>query len=335
MRNLAGPLVKATIFVLITGLATAILALSIDNTGLGDMATYYARFTDVTSLNPGDDVRIHGVRVGQVDELAIVDQSLARVRFSVNRDRRLPADVTAIVKYRNMVGQRYIALERGPTSSATPLAEGAEIPLERTTPALDLTDLFNGFKPLFQALSPNDVNQLSGEIVQVLQGEGGTVESLLAHTGSLTATLASKDKVIGDVIANLNSVLKNINGQGTALSTLVSTTQRLVSGLAGDRAAIGEAIDGIADLSTATAGLFEAARPALKDSIAGLGDLSANLASGSAELEQFLTLLPQKFEAIGRTATYGSWFNFFLCSATLQTDPPQGLPVTATRCGDE
>ena len=41
--------------------------------------------------------------------------------------------------------------------------------------------LFNGFQPLFEALSPDDVNQLSGEIIQVLQGEGGTVDSLL-HT---------------------------------------------------------------------------------------------------------------------------------------------------------
>jgi phospholipid/cholesterol/gamma-HCH transport system substrate-binding protein len=231
-----------------------------------------------------------------------------------------------------MVGQRYLALDRGTGPASPALAEGAEIPLDRTTPALDLTDLFNGFKPLFQALSPNDVNQLSGEIVQVLQGEGGTVQSLLEHTGSLTATLAGRDKVIGAVITNLNSVLKTINGQGDALSTLVSTTRRLVSGLAGDRAAIGDAIDGIASLTNATAGLFDAARPPLKQSIAGLGDLSANLASGSAELDSFLTLLPAKFDAIGRTATYGSWFNFYLCTATLHTDPPQGVLNPAARC---
>jgi phospholipid/cholesterol/gamma-HCH transport system substrate-binding protein len=330
VRRLAGPLIKSAIFVLVTGLATAILAVSISNTGVGDTATYYARFTDATSLNPGDDVRINGVRVGQVNQLAVVDQNLAKVAFSVDRNRRLPAGVSAVIKYRNMVGQRYIALQRGSGSGV--LAEGSEIPLDRTTPALDLTDLFNGFKPLFQALSPKDVNQLSGEIVQVLQGEGGTVQSLLAHTGSLTTTLAGRDKVIGEVITNLNSVLKTINGQGDALSTLVSTLQRLVSGLAGDRSAIGDAIDGIAALTTATSGLLDASRPALKESIAGLGDLSANLVSGSAELDRFLTLLPAKLDTIGRTASYGSWFNFYLCSATLRTDPPQGLPVTATRC---
>jgi phospholipid/cholesterol/gamma-HCH transport system substrate-binding protein len=333
MRTLAGPLVKSVIFVLVTGLATAVLAVSVANTGLGDTVSYRARFTDATSLNLGDDVRISGVRVGQVAELAVVDGNQARVTFSVERATPLPPGVRASIKYRNMVGQRYLALDRGDGPAAPALPEGTEIPLSRTAPAVDLTDLFNGFRPLFQALSPNDVNQLSGEIVQVLQGEGGTVSSLLAHTGSLTATLASRDQVIGAVIDNLNQVLGVINGQGDALSTLVSTVQQLVSGLAGDRVAIGDAIDGIGTLTTATAGLLDAARPGLADSITGLGRLSENLASGSADLERFLTLLPAKFEAIGRTGTYGSWFNLFLCSATVRTDPPQVLPPVAGRCG--
>ncbi|HEY7597881.1 MAG TPA: MCE family protein [Actinophytocola sp.] len=332
MRKLAGPLVKALVFVLVTGFATAVLAMSISNTGLGDMASYAARFTDVTSLNPGDDVRVSGVRVGQVDDMSIVDGHVARVTFSVDRSMTLPADVTATIKYRNMVGQRYIALDRGPTATADRLPEGGEIPLDRTTPALDLTDLFNGFKPLFQALSPKEVNDLSGEIVQVLQGEGGTVDSLLAHTGSLTATLADRDRVIGDVIHNLNSVLGTINRQGDALSTLVGTLQRLVSGLAGDRSAIGDAIEGIGDLTGATAGLLEQGRPALKDSITGLGRLSTNLNAGKADLEKFLTLLPEKFNALGSTADYGSWLNFYLCEAVLNSDDPVVYRSKAGRC---
>lgn len=331
MRNFVGPLIKALIFIAVTALATTLLAISITNTGLGDTDEYGATFTDATALNVGDDVRISGVRVGQVESLGISRHSFARVGFSVDRGRKLPADVTAVIKYRNMVGQRYIALVRGPDTTAV-LAPGAEIPLERTTPALDLTDLFNGFKPLFQALSPNDVNQLSGEIVQVLQGEGGTVEDLLSHTGSLTSTLADRDQVIGSVITNLDSVLKNINSKGDSLSTLISTLRQLVSGLAGDRASIGDAISGIADLSTATSGLLEAARPPLKASISGLGELSQNLATASPQLDQFLNLLPEKFNQIGKLGSYGSWMNFYLCSATLQTTPPRGVPVTAARC---
>ncbi|MFC3452935.1 MCE family protein [Amycolatopsis speibonae] len=333
MRNFVSPLIKGLIFVVITTLATVLLAVSITNTGLGDTKTYSAKFLDATSLNVGDDVRISGVRVGQIEELEIADHSLARVRFSLDSQRRLPADVNAVIKYRNMVGQRYIALERGKGTRAL-LDPGAEIPLERTTPALDLTELFNGFKPLFQALSPKDVNQLSGEIVQVLQGEGGTVESLLAHTGSLTTTLAGRDKVIGDVITNLDTVLKTINGKGDALSTLVSTLRELVSGLAGDRAEIGEAVSGLADLTTATAGLLEQGREPLKDSIEGLGLLSGALTTdqGKPEVERVLTELPGKLNDLGRISSYGSWMNFYLCSAVLRSNPPRGVPATAERC---
>lgn len=158
------------------------------------------------------------------------------------------------------------------------------------------------------------------------------MQSLLAHTASLTSTLASRDQVIGEVITNLNSVLDTVNANGDALSTLVSTLQQLVSGLAEDRTAIGEAIGGLAELSTATAGLFEAARPPLKDSIVGLDELSRNLAAAQGDLDRFLVLLPVKFEAVGGASSYGTWLNFYLCSAVLQTDPAQGVPVTAERC---
>ncbi|MGA6168544.1 MCE family protein [Amycolatopsis magusensis] len=332
MRNFGAPLVKGLLFILVTTLATTVLALSIANTGVGEADTYSARFTDVTALNAGDDIRISGVRVGQVEELKVVDQHIAQVKFSVDRGRRLPSDLRATIKYRNMVGQRYIALERGKLAGAEPMVPGDEIPLERTTPALDLTDLFNGFKPLFQALSPTDVNQLSGEIVQVLQGEGSTVESLLMHTGALTTTLAGRDQVIGQVITNLNSVLKTINSKGDRLSSVVSTLQQLVSGLAEDRTAIGEAVQGVADLSDATAGLFEVARPPLKETIAELGAVSGNLAAQEDELDQFFELLPKKLDAVGRTGTYGSWLNFYLCEAKLTADPPIGVRSPEARC---
>jgi len=332
VRNLAAPLVKSLLFILVTAVATVVLAFSITGGSVGGGQQYGATFLDATSLNVGDDVRISGVKVGQIESLDVVGHNRAHVGFSLEDGRTVPADVHAVIKYRNMVGQRYLALERSGTGGGGVLPPGGEIPLDRTTPALDLTELFNGFKPLFQALSPKDVNSLSGEIVQVLQGEGGTVTELLAHTGSLTSTLADRDQVIGRVIGNLNSVLKTVNGKGDALTTLVSTLRQLVSGLA-DRTAIGDAVSGLADLTQSTSGLLTEVRPGLKDSIAGLDRLSQNLNEGKADVDRFLTTLPQKMNGIGRIGSYGSWMNFYLCSATLQSSPPRGVPATAARCG--
>ncbi|GGS48140.1 MULTISPECIES: MCE family protein [Actinokineospora] len=345
MISLVRPLVKALIFTVVTVLATGLLAITIANKGTDDAAVYLARFTDVTSLNPGDDVRMSGVRIGQVEDISVVDGAeggggVAEVEFTVDRRWPLSAQVTATLKFRNLIGQRYISLDQGPASAGGgTLAEGATIPLDRTRPALDLTAMFNGFKPLFQALNPEQVNKLSMEIVQVLQGEGGTVDSLIAHIGSLSTTLAEKDEVIGRVITNLNTVIGRFDERGDELSKLIETTQQLVSGLAKDAVPIGEAIQGLSELTTATAGLLADGREPLRRDIEALGALSKTLADNTPAFEAFLSNLPVKYETIGRTASYGSWLNLYLCSITTDVPPAPGqtpadigLPVTDARC---
>nr|WP_162788883.1 MCE family protein [Amycolatopsis albispora] len=339
---MTGALVKLIIFIVITVLFTAVLGISIANLNLSKTATYTARFTDATLLLPNDDVRIAGVRVGQVSDVRIVDRRQAEVEFEVDAGRKLPAGVTATIKFRNLVGQRYISLAQGTGTPGDTLPEGGTIPLERTKPALDLTELFNGFKPLFRALNPEDVNKLSYQVIQVLQGEGGTVESLLAHTASLTSTIAEKDQVIGEVITNLNGVLDTINQRTPQLSELIATLQRLVSGLAEDRKPIGDAIDSLGGLAETTSGLLSEAREPLKNDIAALGTLTENLNRNEPVVEHFIQFLPYKVATLSRTADYGSWFNFYACEMTGSVALPPLIsqpidvpiaPVNRERCG--
>ena len=203
--------------------------------------------------------------------------------------------------------------------------------------------LFNGFKPLFQALNPDDVNKLAYEIIQVLQGEGGTVDDLLAHTASLTSTIAQKDQVIGRTIDNLNQVLGTVDANAPQLSNLIVQLQQLVSGLAAQRQPIGNAISALNGLTNATAGLLSNARPPLQQDIASLGTIAKTLDDNSGLVQHFVTFLPTKLELLTRTVSYGSWFNYFACSVTgvvgisaLDVNVPV-LPLPGTqrpaRCG--
>jgi phospholipid/cholesterol/gamma-HCH transport system substrate-binding protein len=311
-------LAKVAVFMVFTISATVLLGLTITNSSLQSSADYQARFTDVTSLNEGDDVRIGGVRVGQVETISLLGNGQAEVEFSLDAARRVPIDTRATLKYRNLVGQRYIALSPGRNGTTRVLPPGGTIPVERTAPAINLTELFNGFKPLFRALSPKDVNQLSYEIIQVLQGEGGTVRSLLTHTASLTATLAEKDRVIGELIENLNAVLGRVSARNSELSSLLVTLQEFVSGLAEDRRPIGDALDSVAGLTETTAGFLDDARVPLRKDIAGLESVAGLLADNDELVERFLTRLPGKVATINPTGSYGSWFNFYLCRASGQ-----------------
>ncbi len=338
-KSMTGPLIKSIIFVVITVIITATLGISIAHTGVSATAPYQAAFSDVTGLTVGDDVDIAGVRVGDVTSIGVFRSNRALVGFSLQADRPLPASVTATIKYRNLVGQRYVELGQGTGPVGRNLARGGTIPLSRTTPALDLTVLFDGFQPLFQALSPADVNQLSSEIIQVFQGEGPNITALVATVGSLTTALATKDKVIGEVVSNLNSVLRTINSRGRALAKLVTSLQLLVSRLAANRRPIGAAISAISSLTSATAGLLAVGRAPLRTDISQLGLVASHLAANSPAVDTFLQDLPQKMSDITRLASYGSWLNFFLCDATVTGARnsfggrrPRGVRVSAARC---
>jgi phospholipid/cholesterol/gamma-HCH transport system substrate-binding protein len=298
----------------VTSFMTFTLASTIGNINFGGRTSYSAVFSDVTGLLPGNDIRIAGVAVGAVDGVHLEGNNLARVDFSLEDGREIPESAIARLRFRNLVGERYIAITEGP-GSARPLEEGATLPLAQTRNALDLTVLFNGFRPLFQALEPQTVNQVAFEIVQTLQGEGGTVESIAARTASLTNTLADRDAVIGRVIDNLTLVLATIDDRGSELSDLIVQLRRLSAGFAEDREAIGASLDGISDLSTATAQLLVDIRQPLTDDIRELGNLASLLNDHEETVEGVIQRLPTKLDRIIGTATYGSWFNFYLCGS--------------------
>jgi phospholipid/cholesterol/gamma-HCH transport system substrate-binding protein len=311
-----GALYKLIIFMVVTTFLTFMLAATIGNFGVGKTTTYHAQFSDVTGLLPGNEVRIAGVKVGKVKSIGLKGQ-LADVTLQLDGDRSLTTTNILQLRYRNLVGERYVAVVQG-TGTGSELKSGSTVPLAQTRNALDLTVLFNGFRPLLQALDPSTVNQVSFEIIQTLQGEGGTLERLLQRTASLTKTLADKDAVIGRVVDNLTTVLDTVDRRDADLNNLIGQLRRLSAGFAEDRRTIGESIVGIGNLTDATAGLISDIRPSLRTDIKQLGGLAKNLDDNKAIVDGVLQRLPEKLNHIIATAIYGGWFNFYLCGVELQ-----------------
>ncbi len=319
--------IKLIIFMVVTSLLTFTLAATIGNFGVGKSTDYHAQFSDVTGLLPGNEVRVAGVKIGKVDKI-VLKGKLADVVLKLDGDRKIAESNILQLRYRNLVGERYVAIIEG-TGTPTARKPGSTVPLAQTRNALDLTVLFNGFRPLFQALDPKTVNDVSFEIIQTLQGEGGTIDALLARTASLTTTLADKDAVIGRVVDNLTTVLDTVDDRDAELNALITQLRRLASGFADDRKTIGASIDGIADLTDATAGLLVGIRPGLKGNIKGLRDLAKNLDDSKGVIDGVLQRLPDKLNRIVATATYGGWFNFYLCGVEVQGEQ---LVNSADRC---
>ena len=325
-KKTRGDAFRLIVFIVVTTLATGVLVVLIGNITFQSSRTYKAEFSDATGVVKGDDIRIAGVKVGSVKNVKITNRTHALVTFSVAKRATVTKSSTATIRYRNLVGQRYLSLTQG-VGDTSPLTEDSTIPLTRTFPALDLTVLFNGFKPLFAALTPADINKLSFEIVKVFQGEGDNIEGLLGNTASITQTLASRDKVIGELIDNLNDVLATVASRDKELTSLIIQLKRFVSGLKNDRGAILGSLDSISNLAEQTADLTTGIRPSFKKDVKQLRRVTKNLDDGRGEVDRALQILPVKLNKIGRTAIYGSFFNFYLCSFKGRIILPGGTPV--------
>jgi phospholipid/cholesterol/gamma-HCH transport system substrate-binding protein len=318
--------VRLAIFVVVTTVATALLAVTIGNITFNATTKYRAVFTDAVGLNKGDDIRIAGVKVGQVDKIALYQDTLAMVTFSVDSDQILDASTHATLRYRNLVGNRYVALTDG-VGGGDRLKKNGIIPKERTAPALDLSVLFNGFKPLFTALTPADVNQFAFEVIKVLQGEGGTIESLLAKTASLTTTLADADQVIGDLITNLTSTLQIVSQRQQNFSQLLVNLQQFITGLSQDINPILNSLGSINSLNTKTAGLLQQTRVPIKADLDKIRAVATTLDDTQAIWVKTLQNMPEKLNTMSRTASYGSWFNFYLCNFDGNVTLPVGTRI--------
>jgi phospholipid/cholesterol/gamma-HCH transport system substrate-binding protein len=305
---------RFAIFAVVTVLATGLLAITIANVDTRSSKHYSAVISDAANVISGDEVRLAGVRVGTVNGVSLYQGRYAKVDFSVIDSVPLTSTTRIEVRYRNLIGQRYLAVVDG-AGAGQRLAAGATIPMSRTSPALNLTTLFNGFRPLLRGLDPADVNQLSYQLVQVLQGEGGTVTSLFRQVGALTNTLADRDKLIGNVIEDLDASLGPIAEHDQELSALIGNVQSFVSGLSHDRAAIGQSLVSINHLTRATSSLLADARPALADDIQHLGVLAEKLNAPKTKelLRHFLTYTPFKLKVSTPEASYGAFLNFYVC----------------------
>lgn len=324
--GLLASIIKLAVFIVVTAILSSVLATTIRGGSREDGTAYSAVFSDVTMLEEGDDVRIAGVVVGHITGFEVHNNDQAKVDFTMAGDRTLPSNVHLTLRFRNMIGQRYMNISREPGPVQPGMPDGTTIGIENTSPAVDLTALFNGFRPLFTTLQPEDVNALADSLVKVLQGEGGTVTNLVRQTGELTNHLADRDQVIGEVIDNLTAVLQTVNERDVQFQQLVVTTRQLVEGLSADRDAIGNSLDSIADLTSSAENVVTATRPSVTESLDHLKVITDSFNENEDTVSQVLHNMPIKTDNLIRMGSFGSWFQFYLCGLDVTHGQGNNVP---------
>ncbi|MGU3501087.1 MCE family protein [Mycobacterium sp. C31M] len=333
-------LVKFLAFAVVMVLLTVFLFMAFGQYRSGSTNGYSAVFADASRLGPGDSVRVAGVRVGTVNDVSLQEDRSVLVKFDTDRDVALTTGTTAAVRYLNLVGDRYLELIDTPDSTRL-LPAGSQIPKERTAGALDLDLLLGGLRPVIQGLNPQDVNALTTSLIQILQGQGGALDSLMSRTSSFSNSLADNNEVIQQLITNLNQVVDTLAADGDKFDGTIDGLEQLIAGLAEDRDPVGEAITALDNGTASLAGLLTEARQPLKGTVDELNRMAPLLYDGRAGFDAALQKAPMNFKKLARLGSYGSWIMYYICGLSIRVTDLQGrtavfpmLKQESGRCGE-
>lgn len=284
----------------------------------GPTSRFTALFTDTMGLHPGDDVRVAGVRIGRVDAIDL-DGFNAKVTFRVQADQQLYSDTIASVTYQNVIGQRYLSLAAGTQTDHRPLLSGSLIPLANTNPSFDISALLNGYEPLLTLLDPEKVDDLTSSIVQALQGDSGTLLTLITETSELAESFAGPDEVLGKTIEQVNDVTSNLAKQTAQLQAILTQTRDILDTLDTRRdslvASMGSINSALSRLSVVTNSIS----PDLHGLFGRDAGLLAHLSSGDGH-ERFAYLaanIPFALKGLARVSQEGAYVNAYACNINI------------------
>lgn len=326
--SLRATLIKFGVFAVVMAVLTAFLFFIFGQYRTGATAGYSAVFADASRLKTGDSVRVAGIRVGTVNGVSLQPDKKVVVKFDADRGVVLTEGTRAAVRYLNLVGDRYLELVDG-AGSTKRLPVGGRISVDRTSPALDLDLLLGGLKPVLRGLNAQDVNALSSALLQVFQGEGGTLQSLFSKTTSFSNALADNDQTVQQLIDNLNIVVDTLAKDGGKFSGALDRLERLVTGLSDDRDTIGPAIDSLSRGTASLADLLTKARPPLSGTVEQLSRLAPLLDQDKDRIDAALQKAPKNYRKLVRLGVFGATIPYYICQITLRGTDLQGKTVVA------
>ncbi|WP_280357972.1 MlaD family protein [Nocardia otitidiscaviarum] len=185
----------------------------------GAAERYTAVFTDANGLRVGADVRMYGLPVGKVESLSL-EGADAKVRFTVQRGHPLYEGATLAIRFQTLAGQRYIDV-RQPDRAGPRLAPGTTFGADRTTPAFDITALFNGLQPVLAEATPEAVNHFAESMLAVINGDGSGIGAALDAVERLAGFVSDRQTVISTLVRNLREMSDALAGRAPHMITVI------------------------------------------------------------------------------------------------------------------
>jgi phospholipid/cholesterol/gamma-HCH transport system substrate-binding protein len=315
-------LVKVALFTLASLVFTVGLGLRIGN--LHPFAHTYrlsARFSDASGVFKGDAVKLAGVDVGRVQGTKI-ENGTAVVSFTVNKAVKLTSDSVVAIRWRNVLGQRFLYLYPGDGQGRV-LADGGFIPESHTETAADIGEFLNRLGPILKAIDPEKANAFIDAVDTALSGNEGAVRALIGNGATLAGRLAQMDQQVKTLIGSSDVVVTTYANQDKAIASIIDSLAQLGGRLHAMTGDIDSVVTNFADVQQQLDRLLRDNQQNIDVSLSDLSSVLANLDRNKGNLARTLCTLPAGLMGYFDTTSWGEWFNVRIIAFSLRNRQSQ------------
>lgn len=293
LSRLPRPVLTVGVTALVLGAAGVLAARVL---GAESTSTFTAELSGSVGLYAGSDVRVLGVKVGEVTEVRPHGRTV-RARFSVPADLRVGASARALVVAPTLVSDRHLELTP-PYEGGPQLAPGSTIPLDRTAAPVEIDQVLAAVKTLSTSLGPQGANrdgaldQLVRSGADALDGNGQRLKTAVTELSRALATADEGGQDLAGTLTNLAVFSEALAGADEPVRELNTTLAAVAESLAAQRQALTGTVTGLATAMTEVRSLVDAAGPGLTENVAGLLDVSRTVLKQEQALRETLNLAP-------------------------------------------
>ena len=283
--------------------------------------TYEAEFSEAAGLRPDDEVRVAGIKVGEVTDVELVqDGGADRVLVSFRvADAWLGDATTAAIKLKTLLGRKFLALF--PTGRTT-LDPDTPIPLDRTVTPYDVTAAFEGLANTAGAIDTEQLARSFRTISDTFADSPEHVRSALDGLRALSETIASRDDQLAELLDNTRTVTRTLAGSNDEVDTLLDDGDLLLTELSNRRQAIHDLLTGTTELAGQLSGLVADNQRQLAPALSQLDTVTGILQRYATNIDRSLRLAGPYFRLVNNATGSGRWFDTYICGLVPENRHP-------------
>ena len=260
--------------------------------------TITAFFPTATSIYPGDEVRVSGVKVGTIESIK-PEGTQTKMTLKVDRNVPIPADAKAVIVAQNLVAARYVQLTPAYRNNQGPkMADGAVIPSDRTAIPVEWDEVKTQLMRLSTELGPQagvsgtSVSRFIDSAANAMGGNGDKLRQTLSQLSGVARVFAEGSGNIVDIIKNLQIFVSALRDSKQQIVMFQNRLASLSSVINDSRSSLDAALTNLSTAIGEVQRFVAGSRNETSEQIQKLADLTQILVDNQMALQNVLHIAP-------------------------------------------